>query len=93
MSVPKVFESECRICLILWENEPMKSTVLVKLCEEKLGWSKAATYTVIKSLSEQGIVKSEDAAVTLQVSKDQEQEAGTFEQIKNSRTHRYGRIF
>ena len=47
MSTPKVFESEYRFCLILWENEPVKSTELVKLCEEKLGWKKATTYTVI----------------------------------------------
>ena len=33
---PKIFESEYRFCLILWENEPIKSTDLAKLCKEKL---------------------------------------------------------
>ena len=33
MSTPKVFESEYRFCLILWENEPVKSMTLVKLCK------------------------------------------------------------
>ena len=44
MSVPKIFESEYRFCKILWEVEPIKSTELVKLCKERLDWSKATTY-------------------------------------------------
>ena len=60
MSVPKIFESEYRFCLILWENEPVKSGRLVELCREKLGWSKATTYTVIKRLSQRGVLKNED---------------------------------
>ena len=32
---PKIFESEYRFCLILWEHEPIKSTDLMKLCKEK----------------------------------------------------------
>ena len=29
MSVPQIFESEYRFCLILWEHEPVNSTQLV----------------------------------------------------------------
>ena len=54
MNAPKVFESEYKFCLLLWANEPMKSTELAKLCEKELGWKKATTYTVIKRLSERG---------------------------------------
>ena len=36
MDTPKVFESEYRFCLILWENEPVKSSKLVELCKEPL---------------------------------------------------------
>ena len=53
---PKIFESEYRFCLILWEHEPIKSTDLMKLCKEKLEWSKTTTYTVIKRLSERGVI-------------------------------------
>ena len=59
MSVPKIYESEYRFCLILWENEPIKSPALAKLCSEKLGWSKSTTYTVIKRLSERGVLENE----------------------------------
>ena len=37
MDTPKIFESEYRFCLILWENEPIKSGELVNLCAQKLG--------------------------------------------------------
>ncbi len=72
---PKVFESEYRFCLILWENQPIASGELVKLCREKLGWKPTTTYTVIKRLSERGIVKNENTIVTALVSKEDVQEA------------------
>ena len=58
MSVPQIFESEYRFCLILWEHEPVNSTQLVHLCQEQLGWSKATTYTVIRRLSQRAVVTS-----------------------------------
>ncbi|MBP3622657.1 MAG: BlaI/MecI/CopY family transcriptional regulator [Oscillospiraceae bacterium] len=73
MSVPKIFDSEYKFCLILWENEPVKSGKLVELCREKLGWSKATTYTVIKRLSERGVVRNENALVTSLISKEEVQ--------------------
>ena len=75
MSVPKIFESEYRFCLILWENEPIKSTDLAKLCKEKLEWSKTTTYTVIKRLSERGVIKNENAIVTSIISKEEAQQS------------------
>ncbi len=73
MSTPKIFESEFRLCLILWENEPISSRALSELCKEKLGWSKTTTYTVIKRLSERGVVKNEKTIVTSLVSKEEAQ--------------------
>lgn len=73
MPTPKIFESEYRFCLILWENEPIRSTELAKLCKERLDWSKTTTYTVIKRLSDRGVIKSENAIVTSIVSKEEAQ--------------------
>ena len=70
---PKIFESEYRFCLILWENEPIRSRDLAALCRERLGWSKTTTYTVIKRLADRGVVKNENAVVTSLVSKDEAQ--------------------
>ena len=69
----KIFESEYRFCLILWEHEPIKSIDLAKLCKEKLDWSKTTTYTVMKRLSERGVIKNENAVVTSIISKEEAQ--------------------
>lgn len=70
METPKVFESEYRFCEILWENEPVTSRELVRLCSEKLEWKKSTTYTVIRRLAERGVLKSENAIVTSLVSRE-----------------------
>ena len=84
METPKIFESEYRFCLILWEHEPVKSTELVKLCQEELGWKKATTYTVIKRLAERGVLKSEDAVVTSLVSREEIQAAEVDELVEKT---------
>ena len=71
METPKIFESEYRFCLILWEHEPVNSTKLVELCKAQLGWAKATTYTVIRRLAERGVLKNENATVTSLVSREQ----------------------
>ncbi len=82
MAVPKIFESEYRFCLVLWENEPIASGELAKLCKERLGWSKTTTYTVIKRLSERGVLKNENTVVTSLVSKDEAQKAEIDELVE-----------
>lgn len=81
---PKIFESEYRFCLILWQHEPINSTRLVALCKEQLGWSKATTYTVIKRLSERGVVKNENAVVSSLVSKQDVQAAEIDELVEKT---------
>ena len=73
MGTPKIFESEYRFCTILWEHEPVKSSTLVELCREQLGWKPTTTYTVIKRLSERGILKNDNTIVTSLVSRDEVQ--------------------
>lgn len=84
METPKVFESEYRFCLILWEHEPIKSTKLVELCKEQLGWKPTTTYTVIKRLSERGVLKNENTIVASLVSKEQVQAAELNEMVEKT---------
>ncbi len=84
MNTPKVFESEYRFCLILWEHEPIKSGELVRLCRERLGWKSTTTYTVIKRLSERGVLKNENAVVSALVTKDQVQAAEICEMVEKT---------
>lgn len=84
MDTPKVFESEYRFCLILWENEPIKSSELVNLCKEQLGWKPTTTYTVIKRLSERGVLKNENTIVSSLVSKDEVQASEINEMVEKT---------
>ena len=70
MSIPKIPESEYRFCLIMWEQEPVAATDMVKLCQEQLGWKRTTTYTVIKRLGERGVLKLENGIVTSLISKE-----------------------
>lgn len=82
MHTPKVFESEYRFCRILWEHEPIKSRELAQLCAEQLGWKTTTTYTVIKRLSDRGVIKNENTVVSSLVSKEQVQAAEIDELVE-----------
>ena len=84
MDTPKVFESEYRFCLILWEHEPIKSSELVQLCAEQLGWKPTTTYTVIKRLAERGVLKNENTIVSALVTKDEVQAAEINEMVEKT---------
>lgn len=70
MEIPKIFESEYRFCLIMWECAPVTAAELAKLCLEQLGWKRTTTYTVIKRLGERGVLKNEGGIVTPLISKE-----------------------
>ena len=80
MGIPKIPESEYRLCLIMWYQEPVAATEMVKLCQEQLGWKRTTTYTVIKRLGERGVLKLENGIVTSLVSKE-EAEASEIEDL------------
>ena len=84
MDIPKIHEGEYRFCMILWDHEPIKSKDLVRLCQEQLGWKPTTTYTIIKRLSERGILKNEKTVVPALVSRDEVQttEAQAFMEKK-----------
>ena len=56
---------------IVWENEPVSSGELVKICAERLQWKKSTTYTVLKKLCEKGIFKNINGVVSSVVSKNE----------------------
>ena len=60
---------ESRFADIIWEQEPLTSRELVKLCLEKLEWKKSTTYTVLKKLCERGIFQNQDGTVTSLISR------------------------
>ena len=75
MNIPSIFDSEYRLCLLVWEHEPIRSTALVKLCRSRLHWSKSTTYTVIRRLSEKGVLENQNAIVQSLIPKEKIQDA------------------
>ncbi|MGN0161044.1 MAG: BlaI/MecI/CopY family transcriptional regulator [Lachnospiraceae bacterium] len=53
---------------IIWENEPIASGKLVKIADERLGWKKSTTYTVLRKLCEKGLFQNNDGIVTSVIS-------------------------
>lgn len=66
----KLYDAEYRFACIVWENEPIQSRQLANICEQKLGWKRPTTYTVLRKLCKRGILKNDNAIVTALVKKE-----------------------
>lgn len=60
---------EMRFADLIWENEPLSSGELVRLCERELSWKKSTTYTILRRLCERGIFQNIDGSVSSLISK------------------------
>ena len=60
---------EARFADIIWQNAPLSSGELVKLCSQQLEWKKSTTYTVLKKLCERGIFQNQGGMVTPLISR------------------------
>lgn len=67
----KLGEVEMKFADIIWENEPLSSGQLVKLCEDKLQWKKSTTYTILRRVCERGLFKNEEGMVSSNVTKQE----------------------
>lgn len=65
--------AEYRFADIVWQQEPIASGALARLCEERLGWKRTTTYTVLKKLCTKGILRNEGGTVTARVPREQVQ--------------------
>jgi predicted transcriptional regulator len=73
-----------RFADIVWENEPVGSGELVKICERELKWKKPTTYTVLRKLCEKGLFKNEDGVVSALVSKEAFYSAKSRQVVRDS---------
>lgn len=62
---------EARFADIIWSNEPISSSELVKLCEEQLKWKKSTTFTVLRRLCQKGIFQNNNGTVTSLFSREE----------------------
>ncbi len=70
---------EYRFLTIIWENEPVSSMQLVRICGEGLEWNKSTTFTMIRKLKEKGLITSDDSVIrSLKDRSEVEQEESEF---------------
>ena len=67
----KLFDAEYKLMEVLWDHAPINSTQLVAICAEVLEWNKSTTYTVLRKLKNKGMVRHEDATVSVLVSREE----------------------
>ncbi|MBQ4628008.1 MAG: BlaI/MecI/CopY family transcriptional regulator [Clostridia bacterium] len=61
---------ESRFADIIWSNEPITTSELVKLAQKQLTWKRTTTYTILKRLCEKGLFVNTDGMVTSLISKE-----------------------
>lgn len=71
MSEYKLADVEAKFADIIWEQEPIASPELVKVCEKELNWKKSTTYTVLKKLIDRGIFQNDKSIVTSKISREE----------------------
>ncbi|MDD3840647.1 MAG: BlaI/MecI/CopY family transcriptional regulator [Clostridia bacterium] len=67
----RLTKAESKFADIIWENQPILSPDLVKLCEMELNWKKSTTYTMLKRLEQKEIFKNRSGTVSALVTKDE----------------------
>ncbi len=62
---------ESRFADIIWKNEPVSSSTLVKLAGEELGWKRTTVHTVLRRLCDKGLFCNDNGTVTSLLSREQ----------------------
>lgn len=62
---------ESEFAEIIWTQEPITTTNLVKIASEKFGWKRTTTHTVIKRLCQKGLFVNQSGIVTSLISRDE----------------------
>jgi len=71
MSDYNLTAAEAKLADILWHVAPVTSPVLVDIAQEKLGWKKSTTYTVLKRLCDKGIFTNTNAEVATALTREE----------------------
>ena len=71
MAEYRLGEIEMRFANLIWENEPIASGELAKLCEKELNWKKSTTYTILHRVCDRELFQNERGMVTSLVSREE----------------------
>lgn len=71
----KLGEMEQKFADLIWENVPISSGDLAKLCERAFSWKRTTAYTMLKRLCDRGIFANQSSMVTALMTKEEFQAA------------------
>lgn len=57
MNNRKLFDSELKVMELVWELEPVSAKQISVICNERIGWNKNTTYTILKKLVDKKIIR------------------------------------
>ncbi len=63
--------AEARFADLVWEFEPIKSGDLSRIADERLGWKKTTSFTVLKRLCDKGFFRNDKGTVTSLISREE----------------------
>lgn len=67
----KLGKIEAQFADIIWNNEPISSSLLAKKAEEVLNWKKSTSYTILKRLCDRGLFCNNKGIVSSLISKEE----------------------
>lgn len=70
MAYRRLSESDFRFMSAVWDNEPVSSADLARVCEQTVGWKKSTTYTMLRRTTEKGFVRNDNSIITSLLKRD-----------------------
>ena len=64
-------ESEEKLAELIWREAPILSPNLVALALREMNWKKSTTYTMLMKLRDKGVVRNDNALVTVLLTRDE----------------------
>ena len=84
MAEYKLAEAEARFADLIWDQEPIPSGQLVKLCEQKFSWKSTTTYTVLRRLCDRGIFQNKNSVVTSLIGREEFKQKRSLQFVEDS---------
>lgn len=80
----KLGAMETKFAELIWDNEPISSGELVKLCEKELSWKKSTTYTMLRRLCMRKIFKNNNGVVSSVITRQEFQALQSEQFVKDT---------
>ncbi len=80
----KLGAMETRFAELMWDNEPIPSGELAKICEKELSWKRSTTYTMLRRLCERKIFQNKNGIVSSVISRQEFQALQSEQFVKET---------